>query len=313
MAPVVYSTSRPKWQRIDKKQCEWYEDTSQKNHYIIALFFEFDNEYDQYYFAYCYPYSYTQLQKYIRSIELKNYPFLSHKVLCKTILNKNIDMLFITNPGSLEVKGFQKRTIVITSRIHPGETPASYMCEGLIDYLLSNDNNAKLLRKYFIFYIIPMLNVDGVSLGNYRSNVLGYDLNRCWENPSEYFHPSIYNVKKLLLQLHDDPKVILDFYIDLHAHSTGKNAFMYCNSMEKSSDQSREEIFPKKLSANSDIFSYRQTKFDNDPFKQGSGRRSVAQALTNVHCYTLEVSFYATVDISFFITIKLFLINICFW
>lgn len=29
--------------------------------------------------------------------------------------------------------------------------------------------------------MIPMVNVDGVIHGNSRTNLLGYDLNRCWD------------------------------------------------------------------------------------------------------------------------------------
>jgi len=41
-----------------------------------------------------------------------------------------------------------------------------------------------MLREKFIFYIIPMLNPDGVINGNYRCAISGYDLNRKWGNPS---------------------------------------------------------------------------------------------------------------------------------
>jgi murein tripeptide amidase MpaA len=34
----------------------------------------------------------------------------------------------------------------------------------------------------FDVYIIPMLNIDGVYLGNYRTNAYGYDMNRHWQN-----------------------------------------------------------------------------------------------------------------------------------
>jgi len=67
---------------------------------------------------------------------------------------------------------------VITSRVHPGETVASYKVEGLINFLLSDNPKACYMRKKFIFYIIPMLNPDGVINGNYRCSLAGCDLNR---------------------------------------------------------------------------------------------------------------------------------------
>ena len=33
--------------------------------------------------------------------------------------------------------------------------------------------------------IVPMLNPDGVILGNYRCSVVGVDLNRQWAEPSQ--------------------------------------------------------------------------------------------------------------------------------
>jgi len=41
-----------------------------------------------------------------------------------------------------------------------------------------------------------MINVDGVIYGNFRCDLGGYDLNRCWKNPSSALHSQIYNIKK---------------------------------------------------------------------------------------------------------------------
>jgi hypothetical protein len=52
------------------------------------------------------------------------------------------------------------------------------MCHGLIELVISNDPIAKKLRKHITFIIVPMLNPDGVFLGNYRTAFCGLDLNR---------------------------------------------------------------------------------------------------------------------------------------
>ncbi len=67
---------------------------------------------------------------------------------------------------------------MLTSRVHPGETMASYAIEYVIDFLLGNSPIARVLRENFVFKIIPMLNVDGVLNGNYRCGLGGVDLNR---------------------------------------------------------------------------------------------------------------------------------------
>ena len=65
---------------------------------------------------------------------------------------------------------------MVSARIHPGESNASHILKGFINFILSD--NAKLLRDKIIFNIIPMLNPDGVILGNYRTGLTGIDFNR---------------------------------------------------------------------------------------------------------------------------------------
>lgn len=44
--------------------------------------------------------------------------------------------------------------------------------KGVIDFLTSkNDLRAILLRKMFVFMIVPMINVDGVAHGHFRMDV----------------------------------------------------------------------------------------------------------------------------------------------
>ena len=52
---------------------------------------------------------------------------------------------------------------------------------------------------------VPMLNPDGVYLGNYRCSLMGFDLNRHWHEPSPWAHPALMATKQLLLQYNQDP------------------------------------------------------------------------------------------------------------
>lgn len=58
----------------------------------------------------------------------------------------------------------------MTARVHPGETPASWMMKGFMDYLTGDSNQARELREKFIFKLVPMLNPDGVSKSPHSSN-----------------------------------------------------------------------------------------------------------------------------------------------
>ena len=60
-----------------------------------------------------------------------------------------------------------KPIIIISARVHPGETPGSHMMNGILKLLTNElDYNSEILRNNFIFKIIPMINVDGVIVGN---------------------------------------------------------------------------------------------------------------------------------------------------
>ena len=56
----------------------------------------------------------------------------------------------------------------VSARVHPGETNASWMMDGLIDALTASTERAASLRDDFVFVVVPMLNPDGVINGNYR-------------------------------------------------------------------------------------------------------------------------------------------------
>jgi murein tripeptide amidase MpaA len=74
--------------------------------------------------------------------------------------------------------------ILITARVHPGETAASFAMEGIINFLTNcKDLRAHLLRKMFTFMIVPMINVDGVFHGHFRMDNYGKNLNRYYLKP----------------------------------------------------------------------------------------------------------------------------------
>jgi len=70
---------------------------------------------------------------------------------------------------------------VVVGRSHPGETPASYLVEGFLEKLLGGKE-----KEYWPMFslceihVIPMLNPDGVVLGNSRCNLAGVDIIRRW-------------------------------------------------------------------------------------------------------------------------------------
>ncbi|XP_064521336.1 BEN domain-containing protein 5 isoform X4 [Pseudopipra pipra] len=292
MAPMVKSTSRPKWQRIPSKNVYYYRCPDHRKNYVMSFAFCFDREDDTYQFAYCYPYTYTRLQHYLDTLQRRNMDYFCRELLGLSV-KRRLDLLTITSPANL-CPGAEQKVVFITARVHPGETPSSFVCQGIIDFLVSHHPIAKVLRDHLVFKIAPMLNPDGVYLGNYRCSLMGFDLNRHWANPSPWAHPTLHGVKQLIIDMYNNPKINLEFYIDIHAHSTMMNGFMYGNIFEDEERFQRQAVFPKLLCQNAEDFSYSSTSFNRDAVKAGTGRRFLGGLLNDTsYCYTLEVSFYS--------------------
>jgi len=71
-----------------------------------------------------------------------------------------------------------KKYIIVCARVHPGETVASFIMEGFLQFITGNSVEAIDLRRNAVFKLVPMINPDGVIAGNYRSSLSGNDLNR---------------------------------------------------------------------------------------------------------------------------------------
>ena len=71
----------------------------------------------------------------------------------------------------LESQYKAKPVIVIIGRQHCGETHSSFIIHGLINYLCSRHMMAHKLREMFEWWIIPVVNPDGIICGNYRTNL----------------------------------------------------------------------------------------------------------------------------------------------
>ncbi|XP_077101591.1 cytosolic carboxypeptidase-like protein 5 isoform X4 [Siphateles boraxobius] len=192
------------------------------------------------YFSFCYPFSYTECQDMMLQLEQK---FLSvthththtlgpcspvesvyfhRELLCHSLDGHRVDLITVSScHGLLEEREPRldrlfpdlstprphcftgKRVFFLSSRVHPGETPSSFVFNGFLNFILSRDDpRAQTLRRMFVFKLIPMLNPDGVVRGHYRTDSRGVNLNRQYVNPSPDLHPSIYGAKSLLLYHH---------------------------------------------------------------------------------------------------------------
>jgi murein tripeptide amidase MpaA len=172
----------------------------QRCYYTFTFTYKFEHDFDTVYFAYSQPYSYSDLMDDISEIEKRKLDYVARNTLCRTLAGNRCDYLTITTRTNFdnEDRQLQKKGVVISARVHPGESNSSWIMKGVIDFLIGDSKEAKQLRDNFVFKIIPMLNPDGVINGNYRCSLAGCDLNRRWKYPSPVIHPTIFNAKQLV-------------------------------------------------------------------------------------------------------------------
>ena len=154
-------------------------------------------------------------------------PTVFRSTLCKSFMGRNVDLLTFADlsPGTLPVA--ERPVVVVTARVHPGESCASWVARGMMSWLVfSDDVHAEWMRTQFVVKMVPMLNPDGVELGSTRCSSVGVDLNRKWGQPSRLRHPCIYHTRRMLDALVADGRA-LRLFLDLHGHSRREGAFMF--------------------------------------------------------------------------------------
>ena len=179
----------------------------------------------------------------------------------------------------------------MAGRIHPGESNSSHVAEGLLEFLTSNEPVVREARKMYIFYIVPMINPDGVVAGNYRTSLFGRDLNRTFHQSRKYAFPETYQLLEMATELKTRHKKRFCLFVDLHGHSVKKNIFMYgpeFSIQHGMYEKSRE--LPKLLGSLTCLFRYYSCIFRISSEKATTGRAVLNRKVDVPFTYTMESS-----------------------
>lgn len=219
----VYSYDGDTWFRFaekDVKQSLLHEKDSDYHRITIASRFS----HDAVYIARFYPYTLTRLQNYLQQFSAN--PYIKQETLgCTPQLKLPIYLLTISD---FKLPDNNKKRIWLQARTHPAETGSSFLLEGFINFLLSDQVSAQKMRENFIYHIIPMQNPDGVVVGNYRTNLDSVDLERNWifsaNNPSELASQVALENRLLHVMIHQwlNPQDKPPISIALNLHSSNE-------------------------------------------------------------------------------------------
>uniref|UniRef100_A0A8C8R814 tubulin-glutamate carboxypeptidase n=1 Tax=Pelusios castaneus TaxID=367368 RepID=A0A8C8R814_9SAUR len=323
MQPVMYSVKealqgKPHWIRVGYDICYYknhYRRSAAaaggergKSYYTLTFTITFPHGEDVCYLAYHYPYTYSALMSHLDILEEMRNPnkvYYRQATLCQTLGGNPCPLLTITampeSKSRDDLEQFCNRPYaVLMARVHPGESNASWVMKGTMEFLVSSDPIAELLRKCFIFKIIPMLNPDGVINGNHRCSLSGDDLNRQWLAPNSQLHPTIYHIKGLLYYLCNIGRVPLVF-CDYHGHSQKKNVFLYGCSIKETLWQAGSTIntavvtedvgyrtLPKILDKVAPAFVMNSCSFLVEKSRESTARVVVWREIGVLRSYTME-------------------------
>jgi hypothetical protein len=262
-----------------------------------ALTFTFIvTETDTMYFAYLYPYTYSDLTKW-----LKSQPTIGYSTIARSHGGVEVPAIFwdadahkcqpfetlYCPPKS--ARATKKPLVVIAARHHPGETVASLAMEEFMKTLFGRGKDPSRLLKNFSFLLLPMINVDGVICGYYRPSLTGYDMNRSWITPNRKHHPVEYEITSLLDKLVRTRPVL--FLLDFHGHSAQCNSFTYGVWNDEVGFNEYEQFFPRIMSKTTPLFDLTaSTTFPSQAFP-GTMRVALHHRYQIPYAYTLEMSF----------------------
>ena len=115
------------------------------------------------------------------------------KVIGQSFQGRDMVLVTATDP---KFPDDSKHRVWMHSRAHAGEATGTLALLGFLDAVTTDSLLARHLRRYCIFNVLPLENVDGVFLGHTRWDSQGIDPERQWVNADRI--PETANMKKMV-------------------------------------------------------------------------------------------------------------------
>jgi hypothetical protein len=177
---------------------------------------KFRPEHGRIWIAHIPPYTHSRLLRLLE--QLDRAACVRVEVIGKSVQRRDLHLVTVTN---LEKPDDKKKTVWLQARQHAWESGTSYVMEGALRFIASDDPRAHELRDKIVFKFTPMMDPDGCASGKVRFNANGYDVNRHWDEVDlrgkEFLErmPEIWYVKKAILGYVDSGRKI-NLMLNLH-------------------------------------------------------------------------------------------------
>jgi hypothetical protein len=157
--------------------------------------------------------------------DVKKFPCARVEVIGETVLGRPLHLVTVTNDARPDAA---KKVVWLQARQHAWECGTSFLVEGALRFVVSDDPAARKLRDETVFKFVPMINPDSVARGEVRFNANGFDPNRQWDEVDLRGrlwlerNPEIFYVKRALIEQHARQPIA----VALNLHNTEMNEYI---------------------------------------------------------------------------------------
>lgn len=156
--------------------------------------------------------------------------------LCRTREDRPVPALKIQAPQRDDKPRYG---IWIQARQHAWESGSSWVCRGLVEWLVSDDPRAAALRDEADITVIPIMDVDSVAIGAGGKNQVPHDHNRDWSDEPHWraVAAAIERIEK------QNEEGQFDLFVDLHNPSAAnRHPFFFITPRHLLGEQGRRNL-----------------------------------------------------------------------
>lgn len=215
LTPVVRSRFAPNWVRLHRDQVFYYSSGGSDgslgaNGLVLSIAFRFKAMEDKHQFALFYPYSHSTLMHFVNrwdvELERRRRRFQNRLVVnCPALSITEIGTSFTFRPIHLIEMSANEPTdivpvvIIVCRRCGNMNSNVSLVCQGMMDFLLSDSQLTYAALKLIKFVFLPMLEPDSICAGNSASDLLGQTTVRVDQVASnQIVYSNLIKVQKLI-------------------------------------------------------------------------------------------------------------------
>jgi hypothetical protein len=122
------------------------------------------------------PYRLSDLERLLDTI--RSHRLVRIEPIGHTAGGRQIEIIRVGDPAAAN-------RVFVRARAHPWEAGSNWVVQGLIERLLTDDEEISRFLRVYNVSVLPMANKDGVVRGGTRFNLRGMDLNRNWDKPAD--------------------------------------------------------------------------------------------------------------------------------